>query len=74
MTGFTLGSKSLSELAGAHEELVAVVKRTIQLSAQDFSVHDGIRTVEEQKELVARGVSKTMTSRHITGHAVDLVP
>ena len=26
------------------------------------------------KELVTRGASKTMNSRHITGHAVDLVP
>lgn len=72
--GFKLGTKSLRELKGVHPDLVKVVKRAIELTPQDFSVHDGIRTLEEQKELVSRGVSKTLNSRHISGHAVDLVP
>ena len=38
-----------------HADLVAVVKRAIELSVQDFAVHDGIRTLEEQKEHVASG-------------------
>jgi len=71
---FTLGRKSLSELRKVHPDLVTVVKRAIELTPQDFSVHDGIRTIEEQKALVQSGASKTMNSRHITGHAVDLVP
>ena len=33
---------------------------------------EGLRTVSKQKQLVAAGASKTMNSRHITGHAVDL--
>jgi peptidoglycan L-alanyl-D-glutamate endopeptidase CwlK len=44
------------------------------LTTQDFSVHDGIRTLAEQQQLVAGGASQTLDSRHITGHAVDLVP
>jgi peptidoglycan L-alanyl-D-glutamate endopeptidase CwlK len=51
-----------------------VVKRAIEFTVQDFSVHDGLRTVEDQKKLVERGASQTMRSRHLTGHAVDLVP
>lgn len=74
MTSFKLGAKSKKELVGVHSDLVAVVKRAIELTVQDFSVHDGIRTLAEQKRLVARGASKTLRSRHITGHAVDLVP
>lgn len=74
MTGFKLGKKSLKELEGVHADLVAVVKRAIELTVQDFSVHDGIRTLAEQQKLVERGVSKTLDSRHISGHAVDLVP
>ena len=31
------------------------------------------KRMEEQQKLVARGASMTMDSRHITGHAVDLV-
>ena len=71
---FSLGAKSLQELNGVHEDLVRVVKRAIELTVQDFSVHDGIRTLEEQKKLVLNGASQTLDSRHITGHAVDLVP
>ena len=74
MSTFTLGQSSLRELKGVHPDLVSVVKRAIQLSAQDFTVHDGIRTEEEQRRLVASGASTTMNSRHLTGHAVDLVP
>lgn len=71
---YVLGKKSRSELKGVHSDLVAVVERAIELTPQDFSVHDGIRTIEQQKELVKSGASKTLNSRHISGHAVDLVP
>lgn len=74
MSQFTLGAKSLAELQGVHSDLVAVVKRAIELSIQDFAVHDGIRTLAEQQNLVGAGASQTLDSRHITGHAVDLVP
>jgi len=71
---FKLGKRSLAELNGVHSDLIAIVKRAIKITPQDFSVHDGIRTLEEQKQLVKSGASKTLNSRHITGHAVDLVP
>lgn len=71
---FKLGKGSLKELEGVHNDLVMVVKRAIETTVQDFSVHDGIRTLAEQQKLVAAGASQTLDSRHITGHAVDLVP
>lgn len=74
MTKFKLGTHSLAELKGVHPDLVAVVQRAIEITVQDFAVHDGIRTLEEQKKYVASGVSKTLESRHLSGHAVDLVP
>ncbi len=74
MTSFKLGDASILELKNVHEDLVSVVKRAFELTVQDFAVHDGIRSVVEQKKLMAAGASKTMDSRHITGHAVDLVP
>ncbi|GAB3257075.1 M15 family metallopeptidase [Chitinimonas naiadis] len=74
MAGFSLGKGSLAELEGVHPDLVKVVKRAIALTAQDFAVHDGKRTVAEQQKLVAAGASQTMDSRHLSGHAVDLVP
>lgn len=76
---FALGRKSLANLEGVHPKLVAVVKRAIELTTQDFMVFDGLRTMDEQKKLKARGASKTLDSYHLPqadgwGHAVDLVP
>jgi peptidoglycan L-alanyl-D-glutamate endopeptidase CwlK len=56
-----------------NEQLVEVVKEAITLTKIDFGVSEGLRTLEKQKELVAKGASKTMKSKHLTGHAVDLV-
>ena len=76
---YYLGRRSRRELGGVHPHLVRVVERAIRLTTQDFTVHDGIRTIEEQREYVRRKVSYTMRSRHLPqhdgyGHAVDLVP
>lgn len=72
--GYTLGAKSRAELVGVRPDLVRVIDRAIQITQQDFTVHDGIRTVAEQKRYVAQGVSRTMRSKHLEGLAVDLVP
>ena len=69
-----LGQRSLSRLEGVHPDLVRVVKKAAAMSDLDFTVLEGLRTVERQKELFANGATKTMNSRHITGHAVDLAP
>ena len=74
MPQYKLGKASLNELIGVHPDLVKVVEKAIQITAQDFGVHDGLRTLAEQQKYVASGASKTMDSRHLTGHAVDLVP
>lgn len=64
-------------LQGVHPDLVRVVERAIQLSTVDFTVLEGVRTVERQRTLVESGASQTMNSRHIPGadgfsKAVDL--
>ena len=69
-----LGQRSLLRLEGVHPDLVRVVKTAAALSDLDFTVLEGLRTVERQTQLVKQGASKTMNSRHITGHAVDLAP
>lgn len=69
---YKLGLRSKSRLKGVHPDLVAVVKRAIEITEVDFTVLEGLRTVKRQEELVAKGASKTMNSRHLTGHAVDL--
>lgn len=69
---FALSNKSRSRLAGVHPKLCAVVSLAITISDIDFCVLEGVRTIERQRELVAAGASKTMRSRHLTGHAIDL--
>jgi len=60
-------------LAGVHPDLVRVVRRAAEGGAT-FRVTEGLRTRERQAELVAKGASQTLNSRHLTGHAVDLAP
>jgi peptidoglycan L-alanyl-D-glutamate endopeptidase CwlK len=69
-----LGSRSLARLEGVHPDLVRIVKKAADISDLDFTVLEGLRTVERQKQLFAQKATKTMNSRHITGHAVDLAP
>lgn len=73
MSGFVLSKRSLAKLTGVHPDLVSIVERAIQLTAVDFGITEGLRSQARQKELVAAGASKTMNSRHLTGHAVDVV-
>ena len=73
MPKFILSKLSLSRLVGLHPDLVKVVKRAIEITEVDFRVGEGLRTVERQKQLKAAGATTTLNSRHLTGHAVDLI-
>lgn len=74
------GRTSEQRLIGVHPDLVKVVRRALELCKGDFSVSEGVRTLERQKELCkkrlpnGRRPTKTLNSRHLTGHAVDLLP
>ncbi|EGB60025.1 hypothetical protein ERJG_04117 [Escherichia coli M863] len=65
--------RSENNLDGVKRELVAVVRRALELTEVDFGITEGLRTKERQKQLVAEGKSQTMNSRHLTGDAVDVV-
>ncbi len=69
----TLSARCELRLAGVHEDLVRVVRNAAEGGAL-FRVTEGLRTPERQRQLVAEGKSQTLDSRHITGHAVDVVP
>jgi peptidoglycan L-alanyl-D-glutamate endopeptidase CwlK len=70
---FRLSERSLSNLQGVDEQLVATVKLAILITKIDFGVICGIRTMEEQRALFEKGASKTMRSKHLEGKAVDLM-
>ncbi len=69
---YKLGKRSWERLHGVHPDLVYIVSNAIKISEVDFTVLEGIRTKQRQVALVESGASKTLNSRHLTGHAVDL--
>ena len=71
---FKLSKDSMSKLSGVHPDLVKLVNRAIEITPIDFRVLEGLRTKERQAQLKAEGKSKTLKSRHLTGHAVDIAP
>lgn len=71
---FKFSRRSRENLRGVHPDLVAVAELALSRSSIDFMVIDGVRTKAEQRALVAKGASRTMNSRHLTGHAMDIVP
>lgn len=72
MSGFVLSARSLKNLEGVHPDLVKVVHAAIKVTEVDFVVTCGVRTLAQQQELFAKGATKTLKSRHLTGHAVDV--
>ena len=70
---------SSSRLATWHPDLQELFNEVIK--HRDCTVICGSRTLEEQKENVRRGVSKTLNSKQVVGegirdvsHAVDVMP
>ena len=70
---YKLSQRSIERLDGVNEQLLAVVTKAIKTTNIDFGVTCGLRTIEEQRELVKKRVSQTMKSKHIEGNAVDVV-
>lgn len=69
---FRLSQRSRAALQGVHPDLVDVVEAAIELTPVDFMITEGLRTAARQAELVRAGASRTLNSRHLTGHAVDV--
>src|SRR5688572_10245030 len=73
----TFGTVSRANLAECRAELQLLFNEVIK--HVDCTVIDGARTIEEQRRNVAKGVSKTMASKHLpdsTGksRAADVMP
>jgi peptidoglycan L-alanyl-D-glutamate endopeptidase CwlK len=71
---FKFGQRSKDRLKGVHPDLVKVMERAIGCSTIDFSIIEGRRTLAQQKKYLAAGATRTLNSRHLTGHAVDIAP
>jgi len=68
---FVFGTRSRNNLKGVHPDLVKVCELALKYTPHDFLITEGLRTKARQAELLKAGASRTMNSRHITGHAID---
>ena len=64
--------RSLKALEGVDGRLRAILDEAIRV--YDFTVLEGVRSREKQAEMVEKGASKTMESKHLDGLAVDIAP
>ena len=55
---YKLGERSLKNLEGVNPQLVRVMKAAITNSPCDFTITEGLRTAQRQKELFAQGRTK----------------
>lgn len=69
-----LSQTSYNNLRGVNSKLIKLAETAIVHTPIDFRVTDGLRSLSEQKHLVAIGASKTLDSKHLTGNAIDIVP
>jgi peptidoglycan L-alanyl-D-glutamate endopeptidase CwlK len=72
-----LSRRSKAKYDTLHPDLQLILD--YMLDIVDFSVIEGVRTKERQRELVESGMSKTMRSKHLANkdgvsEAVDIVP
>jgi len=58
MSKYKLGKTSLKRLTGVDKRLVEIVKKAIEETNQDFSVVEGLRSVERQNELFKKGYTE----------------
>jgi peptidoglycan L-alanyl-D-glutamate endopeptidase CwlK len=83
---WSLDKASEGKLIGVHPDLVKLVREAVATCEQPFIVFEGVRTVERERSLIAKGVSALkdpFRCRHVptndpkyglVSHAVDLVP
>lgn len=75
---YRFSKRSLNNLKGVHPYLVAIMTVALANSKYDFTITEGLRSLERQKQLKAEGKSQTLKSKHLQqedgfGHAVDIV-
>ena len=65
MGNYKLSSRSLEKLGYCEDDLVALVKRAIQITPYDFGITCGLRLHGEQQRLFREGLTQTMNSKHL---------
>ena len=69
---FEFSKSSEEKLSTVNSQLASVARKALALTPIDFGITEGRRSIKKQEQLVKEGASKTMKSKHITGHAIDI--
>lgn len=72
-SGFTFSQRSLDTLYPTSPRIQAVAHCAIKRTTVDFVVYHGLRSEEEQRSMIAKGVSWVNRSRHQDGEAIDVM-
>lgn len=72
MAKYKFGKRSRKRLEGVHPDLVKVAEECLNL--MDIAIIEGVRSLNKQKDYLRTGATKTLKSKHLIGHALDLTP
>lgn len=80
MTKYTFGAESAKRLATCDQKLQKIAQRALSYGVMDFSILEGIRSLEKQQEEFRAGrsqidgVTKLSMHQHNPSRAFDLLP
>ncbi|AEJ81402.1 endolysin [Erwinia phage vB_EamM-Y2] len=74
MSNVKLGAASQARLNSVRMDLRRVCLKAFETLTFDVTVIEGVRDQKRQAQLFAEGKTKVMTSRHMSGNAVDMAP
>lgn len=74
MSNVKLSASSQAKLNQVRMDLRRVCAKAFETLPFDVTVIEGLRSQKRQAELYEKGATKVMTSRHMSGNAVDLAP
>jgi peptidoglycan L-alanyl-D-glutamate endopeptidase CwlK len=71
-----LSNRSNAKLVGVHPKLIKLAQLALELSVYDFGITSGVRTLDEQRALLATGATEILVSKHLVqddgwGYAID---
>ena len=74
MAKYKFSKRSLNNLKNCHPDLIKIANEAIKYV--DFTIIEGHRSIEQQKENIKKGVSQTLKSKHCEtpARAMDIIP
>ena len=72
MKQFYFSKRSETFLADINSNLENIAREALKITRIDFAIISGKRNMAEQRELVRKGASRTLNSKHLKRNAIDI--